>query len=294
MGFFKHFIFKSGKSTSYTWVQDSNHQWILKAEFEKADLDTYYDKGPSSEGLGISVENRPTKQVFVYYPEGRSYSGQTYVSYDCQSESGAGLSAQEVVRTWRFFYTFMSTQMVEYYDEIDPHFLYIGYAQTSIEESLYYNNEDLEDSFIFISYGLYEAAPKNSFWGRLKYQISKFFKFSQTDCDPKAYIRDPHGYEIALREKVKKALEEREKEYLKEREEFEKYSKLAEEYNKQVLTEEYNKQVLAIEKKYKIDRIYLPSELEELRKKYGSDKQATSKSPSIGQGSAFDADGDKK
>jgi len=221
MGFFKHFIFKIflcssvggplfyeedyfGKVNSYTWVQDSNHQWILKAEFEKADLDTYYDKDPSSEGLGVSLENRPTKQVFVYYPAGRSYSGQTYVSYDCQFEQPACDVRSSIdsrfklatkVKRWRFFYKDMSIPKMEalaYFNEIDPHFLYTGYAETFIEENLWYNKETLEDSFIFISYGLSEAAPKNSFWGRFKYQISKFFKFSETD------------YEIALKEEAKK------------------------------------------------------------------------------------------
>jgi len=286
MGFFKHFIFKiflitvggqifndkcdGDSKTSYTWVQDSNHQWILKAEFEKADLDTYYDKGPSSEGLGISVENRPTKQVFVYYPAGRSYSGQTYVSYDCQFEQSAWVpnftsfsSCKE--KRWQFFYKDMSIPKIEDYDETDPHFLYTGYALTCIQESLWYkkgpdNKETLGDgdSVFYISYNLSEAAPNKSFWGRLKYQISKFFKFSETD------------YEIALKEEAKKEHEE----YLKEKEECEKYAKLEEEYNKQVLTgeklESYLKE-LEIEKKYKIERVYLESELVELRKKYGSD-----------------------
>lgn len=208
MGFFKYFILKfflvstvafssntHDQVTHYSWVQDSNHQWVLKAQFEKADLDTYYDKGPPSEGLGISPDNRPIKQVFVYYPAGRAYSGQTYVSYDCQFEQYAwgtdGSSHSRNGKKWRFFYKDMSIPKI--YGEY-------GAAVTFIEESSWfkqYSGEEKEfwDSDFYICYALIDKEPDDSLWGRFKYNISKFFKFSETD------------YEIALK---------------KEREEFEK------------------------------------------------------------------------
>jgi len=288
MGFFKHFIFKiflissvgssvggplfpitdySDQVTSYAWVQDSNHQWILTAKFGKADLDTYFDKGPSSEGLGISVENRPTKQVFVYYPAGRSYSGQTYVSYDCQFEQPIWYSDitssfnSTKGKMWHFFYKDMSIPKMEHYDETDPQFLYTGYARTFIEESLWYkkgsnNKETLLDSDFYICYLLSEAAPNKSFWGRLKYQISKFFKFSETD------------YEIALKEEAKKKHEEFEKKVplLKPKklnttvkpEDLEVQESVQENPNQSLdLEEQRQQEILEIKKKYGVKAVSL-------------------------------------
>jgi hypothetical protein len=77
-----------------SWVQESNHKWILSVHFDKGELKTYFEKAPPSNGLGLSSDNRPIKQEFVYYP-----TGKTYVSHKSQFEQWP-----DGAKTWAFSY----------------------------------------------------------------------------------------------------------------------------------------------------------------------------------------------
>ncbi len=77
-----------------SWIQESNHKWILSVRFDQGELKTYFEKALPSKGLGLSADNRPIKQEFVYYP-----SGDTYVSHVCEFEQWL-----DGARTWAFSY----------------------------------------------------------------------------------------------------------------------------------------------------------------------------------------------
>jgi hypothetical protein len=77
-----------------SWVQESNHEWILSVHFDQGELKTYFKKAPPSKGLGLSADNQPIKQEFRYYP-----SGKTYVSHKSQFEQWP-----DGAKTWTFLY----------------------------------------------------------------------------------------------------------------------------------------------------------------------------------------------
>ncbi|MBU6149225.1 MAG: hypothetical protein KGQ54_03420 [Verrucomicrobia bacterium] len=62
-----------------TWVQGADLKWELTARFNYAEIITYFEKAPPLKGLGLSPDNRPIKQKFVY-------RGDTYLSRDCTFE----------------------------------------------------------------------------------------------------------------------------------------------------------------------------------------------------------------
>lgn len=77
-----------------SWVQESNHEWVLSVHFDKGELKTHFKKAPPYKGLGLSADNRPIKQEFVYYP-----SGKTYISRKSQFEQWP-----DGAKTWAFSY----------------------------------------------------------------------------------------------------------------------------------------------------------------------------------------------
>lgn len=56
-----------------SWIEKSN-KWVLLVHFDKGELRTHFNKPPPVKGLGIELENKPSKQEFKYYPSGKTYS----------------------------------------------------------------------------------------------------------------------------------------------------------------------------------------------------------------------------
>lgn len=77
-----------------SWIQESNHTWVLSARFDKGELNTFFQIPPPSIGLGLSADNKPIKQELVYYP-----SGATYISYTSQFEQWL-----DGAKGWTFLY----------------------------------------------------------------------------------------------------------------------------------------------------------------------------------------------
>lgn len=77
-----------------SWVQESDHDWVLSVHFDKGELKTYFKKAPPSKGLGLSVDNQPIKQEFIYYP-----SCKIYVSRKSQFEQWP-----DGAKAWTFSY----------------------------------------------------------------------------------------------------------------------------------------------------------------------------------------------
>jgi hypothetical protein len=75
-----------------SWVKESNHEWVLSVYFDKGELKTYFKKAPPSKGLGLSADNQPIKQEFVYY-------GKTHVSRKSQFEQWP-----DGAKAWAFSY----------------------------------------------------------------------------------------------------------------------------------------------------------------------------------------------
>lgn len=76
----KGFVILDRKPWKISWIQEDEQIWVLVANFDRAELRTYFTKAPPSKGFGLSHENKPIKQEFNFYFAGK------FSTTNCQYE----------------------------------------------------------------------------------------------------------------------------------------------------------------------------------------------------------------